>query len=209
MRSKAISDREITPTTGRECTKVRRWPACTQESIRGGWRKPIYSNNVQCPEASHQNISCSPTDEASVGGEWTNLCDQCEAACGNITVTFTTPGRTWKSAYPDCSLLSADIACSYKLCMRYNVLLCVIYVISDHFLVIIIDLVDSNGTPSERIEHDAGWASEKTGNLSTKMKLQVQVEHKSRHQSWNHAKHNSSRCTIQMQMKIKIKMMCN
>ena len=34
-------------------------------------------------------------------------------------------------------------------------------VISDHFLVIIIDLVDSNGTPFERKEDDAGWASEK------------------------------------------------
>ena len=55
--------------------------------------------------------------------------------------------------------------------------------IADHFLVIIIDLVDSNGTPSERIEDDAGWASEKTGNLSTKIKLQVQVEHNRRDQN--------------------------
>ena len=65
--------------------------------------------------------------------------------------------------------------------MRYNVIM--IHVISDHFLVIIIDLVDSNGTPPERIEDDAGWASVKTGNLSTKMKLQAQVEHNSRDQN--------------------------
>ena len=44
---KAISDRAKTVATGCECTNVRRGPACTQESIRGGWRKPIYSNNVQ------------------------------------------------------------------------------------------------------------------------------------------------------------------
>jgi hypothetical protein len=30
--------------------------------------------------------------------------------------------KNWKSAHPDCSLLSSDIACSYKLCMRYNML---------------------------------------------------------------------------------------
>jgi hypothetical protein len=44
----------------------------------------------------NQNIVRTPTDEASVGGKQSNLCDHCDGACGKITMTFTTSGRARK-----------------------------------------------------------------------------------------------------------------